>query len=86
MRRALVTAASKGIGWGIAEYLLKTGNLVGITAQSENGLAIRRRENPSLLAVAANHEYASETKTGIREVIEKLGGLDALVWTLFKER
>jgi 3-oxoacyl-[acyl-carrier protein] reductase len=79
MRKALVTAASKGIGWGIAEYLLKSGNQVGITARSESGLATRRKENSSLLAAVANHDFPSDTKTGIQELIKQLGGLDTLV-------
>lgn len=79
MRKAIVTAASQGIGWGIAEYLLKTENRVGITARSESALAELSKKNANLLSAVADHRAPVETKNSIQKLIKQMDGLDTLV-------
>lgn len=79
MRKAIVTCASSGIGWGIAEYLLKSGNKVGITARTEKLLQERSKNHPHLITRVTHHNVSHETKKSFRELIEELGGLDTLV-------
>lgn len=79
MRKAIVTAASQGIDWGAAEYLLKTNHKVGITARSLDQLNILKNENEYLHIQQVDHAITEVTTSAIISLVNKLGGLDTLV-------
>jgi 3-oxoacyl-[acyl-carrier protein] reductase len=79
MRKAIVTSASKGIGFGAAEYLLKNQHAVGITARSNEVLGRLKAMNENLETFSADHSIKGETCLAVEQLIKKLDGLDTLV-------
>lgn len=81
-RVAIVTGASRGIGYGIAEALVARGDRVCITGRNEDSLkeAVERLGGPDkALAVAgkaADEEHQAET---VRRTMEAFGRIDYLV-------
>jgi 3-oxoacyl-[acyl-carrier protein] reductase len=77
---ALITGASKGIGYGIAEALLKQGVKVAITSRSqESADEAAKKLGAGVLAVAADvKDFASQQKA-VEETIAKFGQLDFLI-------
>lgn len=78
-RKAIVTAASDGIGFGAAEYLLKNKHQVGITARNESRLNNLAAKYQDLVTHPTDHSLVGQTSQSITQLIEKLGGLDTLV-------
>lgn len=79
MRKAIVTAASQGIGWGAAECLLKSNHFVGITARNLNDLKVLQISNEHLLIQEADHSVRGVTASAMSVLIKNLDGLDTLV-------
>ncbi len=79
----LVTGGSKGIGYGIAEILLKEGARVAITSRSkesaEKAAASLRKSGGEVLAVEADVRSLSSQKAAVESVIKQWGQLDVLV-------
>ncbi len=84
MKTALITGGSKGIGYGIAEVLIKNGWNVAITGRSANQLeeasaklnAIRPDGAIGLIA-DVRHLYQQEKN--VETILHKWGHLDALI-------
>jgi 3-oxoacyl-[acyl-carrier protein] reductase len=80
---ALVTGASQGIGWDIAQALVVAGAKVAVAARTEEKLALLVGEietaGGEALAVKMDVADAEQVKTGFKQVIEKFGRLDILV-------
>jgi 3-oxoacyl-[acyl-carrier protein] reductase len=80
---ALVTGASQGIGWDIAQALVVAGAKVAVTARTEEKLALLVGEiqaaGGEALAIKMDVADADQIKAGFKQVIEKFGRLDILV-------
>lgn len=80
---AVVTGASQGIGWDIAQALVVAGAKVAVVARSEEKLALLAGEiataGGEALAVKMDVADAQQVKTGFKKVVEKFGRLDILV-------
>ncbi|WP_026838452.1 SDR family oxidoreductase [Gillisia sp. JM1] len=81
---ALITGGSKGIGFGVAEALLKLGMRVAITSRSLDSAEKAAKElknigSGEVLALEADvREYKSQEKA-VKKVIDTWGQLDVLV-------
>jgi 3-oxoacyl-[acyl-carrier protein] reductase len=80
---ALVTGASQGIGWDIAQALVVAGAKVAVAARTEEKLALLVGEieaaGGEAMAVKMDVADVEQVKTGFKQVIEKFGRLDILV-------
>src|ERR1700681_618444 len=80
---ALVTGASQGIGWDIAQALVVAGAKVAVAARTEEKLALLVGEietaGGEALAVKMDVADAEQVKAGFKQVIDKFGRLDILV-------
>ena len=80
---ALITGASQGIGWDIAQALVVAGAKVAVAARTEEKLALLVGEieaaGGEALAVKMDVADAEQVKAGFKQVIEKFGRLDILV-------
>jgi 3-oxoacyl-[acyl-carrier protein] reductase len=80
---ALVTGASQGIGWDIAQALVVAGAKVAVAARTEEKLALLVGEieaaGGEAMAVKMDVADAEQVKTGFKQVLEKFGRLDILV-------
>ena len=82
-KHVLITGASSGIGWALAEYVAKQGALVGLTARREDKLAelTERIESGGGQAgfATADVSDANQTREACRELEAKLGPCDVLI-------
>lgn len=80
---ALVTGASQGIGWDIAQALVVAGAKVAAAARTQEKLALLVGEieaaGGEAMAIKMDVADAEQIKTGFKQVIEKFGRLDILV-------
>ncbi len=77
---ALITGASKGIGYGIAEALLKLGVKVAITSRSqESADEAAKKLGSDVLALASDVKSAKSQQEAVDKTIEKFGALDFLI-------
>jgi 3-oxoacyl-[acyl-carrier protein] reductase len=80
---ALVTGASQGIGWDIAQALVVAGAKVAVAARTEEKLALLVGEietaGGEAIAVKMDVADAEQVKAGFKQVLEKFGRLDILV-------
>lgn len=79
---ALITGGSKGIGFGIAESLLKNGYKVAITSRtidSANNAAAILVEHGDILAIEADVKDFNSQQGAVNLVLEKWGQLDVLI-------
>ncbi|RYG09066.1 MAG: SDR family oxidoreductase [Chitinophagaceae bacterium] len=79
---ALVTGGSKGIGFGIAEALLKNGYKVAITSrtiEAANNAASALVEYGDVLAIEADVKNFNSQQDAVNLIIEKWGQLDVLI-------
>jgi 3-oxoacyl-[acyl-carrier protein] reductase len=80
---ALVTGASQGIGWDIAQALVVAGAKVAVAARTEEKLALLVGEieaaGGEAIAVKMDVADAVQVKAGFKQVIDKFGRLDILV-------
>jgi NAD(P)-dependent dehydrogenase (short-subunit alcohol dehydrogenase family) len=84
-RTALVTGASRGIGYAIAAELLSRGASVTITARKPDELAAAGEKLAAgadasrVLALAANAGSAESREESVNRTVERFGSLDILV-------
>jgi 3-oxoacyl-[acyl-carrier protein] reductase len=80
---ALVTGASQGIGWDIAQALVVAGAKVAVAARTEEKLALLVGEiaaaGGEAIAIKMDVADAEQVKAGFKQVLEKFGRLDILV-------
>jgi NAD(P)-dependent dehydrogenase (short-subunit alcohol dehydrogenase family) len=84
-KTALVTGASRGIGFAIALELLRGGAAVTITSRkaadiAEAGEALAKEVSGGrVLALAANSGHDDDRATVVRRIVEEFGSLDILI-------
>jgi 3-oxoacyl-[acyl-carrier protein] reductase len=78
-RRALVMGASAGLGYAIAEQLVKEGARVAICSRDEGRIREAARRMGASLGVAADLTKPGATKALVEQVVAELGGVDVLV-------
>lgn len=78
MKKALVTGASRGIGYGIAKALTEKGYKVAITARNEKTLKTAADEIGAYPIAWDSADYNS-AKEKIKDTAKILGGLDVVV-------
>jgi 3-oxoacyl-[acyl-carrier protein] reductase len=79
---ALITGGSKGIGFGIAEALLKAGYKVAITSRKQESAdeAVEKLSSlGEILGLAADVKDLSSQEQAVQTVISKWGQLDVLI-------
>jgi gluconate 5-dehydrogenase len=84
-RKAIVTGASRGIGFAIAEGLLVEGATVVLSARGEEGLDAARKDlaarfgDASVRTRQMDVASASSVTDGVGWILDELGGADILV-------
>jgi NAD(P)-dependent dehydrogenase (short-subunit alcohol dehydrogenase family) len=80
-RVALITGASRGIGYGVAEALVARGDRVCITGRNEDALreAVERLGSDRAMGVAGKAHDGSHRAEAVERVMEKYGRLDYLI-------
>ncbi|MDP9326157.1 MAG: SDR family oxidoreductase [Candidatus Dormibacteraeota bacterium] len=81
-KRALVTAASKGLGYAVAGALLREGCRVAISSSNHERIqaaAQRLSSEGDVIAMAADLAQADECADLVDWALHQLGGLDVLV-------
>lgn len=79
---ALITGGTKGIGYGIAESMLKEGMKVAITGRSMDGVQQAEKTLGKLgdvLGIASDVRDLSSLENAVKLILEKWGRLDVLV-------
>jgi 3-oxoacyl-[acyl-carrier protein] reductase len=79
---ALITGGSKGIGFGIAEALLKAGYKVAITSRNQESAdeAVDKLSSlGEILGLAADVKDLSSQEQAVQAVVSKWGQLDVLI-------
>jgi 3-oxoacyl-[acyl-carrier protein] reductase len=83
---ALVTASSKGIGFGVAKVLASEGCKVAICSRSNDSITrakdqiVRETGNREVYAFNADLTVKEDIELLVRNVTEKLGGVDVLAY------
>lgn len=77
---ALITGGSKGIGYGVAEALLKQGVKVAITSRSQKSTdEAAEKLGGEILALEADVKDLESQQKAVKQILEKWGQLDILV-------
>lgn len=80
MRKALITGASRGIGYAIAKKLSQNGCAVVITGRNINTLErVANELGKNVLPMVWNSAEFDKTDEKVKEAAEMLGGLDIVV-------
>ncbi len=83
-KTALITGGSKGIGFGIAESMLKEGMNVAITSRQQDSAdaAIQKLSgvgSGKLIAIVADVRDFAAQQNAVAKTVETFGGLDVLI-------
>jgi len=83
-KTALVTGASKGIGFGVADALLRKGMKVAITSRNESSAREAAKElskiaGSEVLALEADVKSLGAQSEAVEQVVRRWGQLDVLV-------
>lgn len=84
MKTALITGGSKGIGYGIAESLIKEGWHVAITGRSSSSLdeavnKLKQLNKDHVIGVLADVRNFAQQQAAVDQVLHTWGQLDALI-------
>jgi len=85
-KAALVTASSKGIGFGVAKVLASEGCKVAICSRSTDSITrakdqiVRETGNREVYAFSADLTAKEDIERLAKNVVEKLGGVDILAY------
>jgi NAD(P)-dependent dehydrogenase (short-subunit alcohol dehydrogenase family) len=84
MKTALITGGSKGIGYGIAESLIKDGWCVAITGRSQTSLdeAVTRLQElnkDNVIGIVADVRDFAQQQAAVDKIVQAWGHLDALI-------
>ncbi len=85
-KAALVTASSKGIGYGVAKVLASEGCRVVISSRNTNSISqakdqiVRETGNREIYAFSADLTVEEDVDRLVRIAIEKLGSVDVLAY------
>ena len=83
-RVCLVTGGTRGIGYAVAEALLRAGDKVAITGTTDDGV-VKAEHSLSLIdsgqvtGIVCNVRDASSAELAVRTVVARHGGIDVLV-------
>lgn len=80
-QRVLVSGASSGIGYGIAELFLEAGSTVGVMGSRPETVqqATEKLADPHAIGVVADVRDETQVATAVGHFVDAAGGLDALV-------
>jgi len=76
---ALVTGASRGIGFATAKILSENGATVMMTAKDQERLEKSTLKIPNAIGIAADIRNTNDVKNVVNKTVEKFGKLDILV-------
>ena len=76
MKKAIIVGASSGMGLEVAKLLLAEGYTLGVAARREDRLLALKQEAPDRVEVAAIDVTAEDAAARLRELIDRLGGMD----------
>ena len=76
MKRAVIIGASSGMGLEVAKLLLAEGYSLGVAARREDRLMTLKKDAPDRVEVATIDVTAEDATTRLRELIDRLGGMD----------
>lgn len=81
-KTALITGGTKGIGYGIAESMLKAGMKVAITGRNQEGVdkaVSGLQAHGEIIGIVADVRDAKAMKTANEEILQKWGLLDVVI-------
>jgi 3-oxoacyl-[acyl-carrier protein] reductase len=83
-KTALVTGGSKGIGYGVAEVLIKAGIRVAITSRSQDNAdeaaaSLNKIKEGYALAIESDVRSLSSQKESVQKVLDQWGRLDYFI-------
>lgn len=84
MKTALITGGSKGIGYGIAESLIKEGWHVAITGRTQTSIdeavdELKKLREDHIIGIVADVRSYDQQQLAVAKIIETWGQLDALI-------
>ncbi len=84
MKTALITGGSKGIGYGIAESLIKNGWHVAITGRTQSSLdeavnQLQHLNKDGVIGIVADVRNVVQQQAAVDNVVQRWGRLDALI-------
>ncbi len=80
MQKVIIVGATSGIGRELARIYAGSGNLVGVTGRRQELLYSLQLEYPNHIVTECFDVTGSECISHLERLIEKLGGLDLLVY------
>ena len=81
-RIVLITGGTRGIGYALAQSLLRAGNTVAVTGTTSDGVVRAERELSaigSVVGITCDVRDAASAEAAVRTAVAKFGGLDVLV-------
>lgn len=84
MKTALITGGSKGIGYGIAESLIKDGWYVAITGRTQVSLdeavtRLKELNKDHVIGIVADVRDFAQQQAAVAKIVQAWGQLDALI-------
>jgi NADP-dependent 3-hydroxy acid dehydrogenase YdfG len=78
---AYITGGTKGIGFGIAQALLRQGMKVGISGRSQKSVdkALKDLNNESVLGIVSDVSKIDNEKKAVSKIMDKWGQLDVVL-------
>ncbi len=84
MKTAFITGGTKGIGYGVAESLLREGYAVALTGRGEQGVedaaaALSQGFEGKVLGLVADVRNQASLKKAVAATVEAFGGVDVVI-------